>query len=131
MDRHTRFLNLAYRYTADRLEAIPMAAVITYGSTVVCHGVNKSKSNPRQLLEKNPFRATHAELDAISRKRFKLQKGATIYVVRRLKNGNLAMAKPCVSCLKAIRSAGIKRVVYSIGGFPADGCKLQYGVIEL
>ena len=53
----------------------------------------------------------HAELNAIIRSR---KQGHTIIVVRVDKQGNLRMAKPCPICQLAIKSAGIKEVIYSI-----------------
>ena len=41
---------------------------------------------------------------------------ATIFVYRELKDGTPAMARPCPSCEKLIRSCGIKRMYYSVNG---------------
>lgn len=38
---------------------------------------------------------------------------ATAYIARIDKSGSLKMARPCDSCMQALRSAGIKKIVYS------------------
>lgn len=53
----------------------------------------------------------HAERRVIA----KANKITTIYVVRTTANGDWALSKPCAHCEKAIKNAGIKRVVYSTG----------------
>jgi tRNA(Arg) A34 adenosine deaminase TadA len=67
-----------------------------------------------------PNRHAHAKKKALSMMDFY----ATIYVVRvRVGNGTLAMARPCKSCMKALKSKKIKRIYYSISNN-------EYGVID-
>lgn len=58
-----------------------------------------------------PFPAIHAEARLIQ----KLDVGATVWVARSLKNGHLALAKPCPDCERALRRRGVKKVIYSTG----------------
>ena len=51
----------------------------------------------------------HAEMNVL---RF-AKAGDTIEVLRFLKTGGLAMAKPCPHCMKYMREAGIKMVRYT------------------
>lgn len=39
--------------------------------------------------------------------------GASIYIFRQHKDGSLAMARPCPSCMKLIKQCGIRRIYYS------------------
>jgi len=57
--------------------------------------------------------STHAEIDAILNTPEDLRDGAVLYVLRILKNGQLALAKPCEICLAAAESVGIRRIVYT------------------
>ncbi len=57
-----------------------------------------------------PRCSMHAEKHALGRCD---ANGATIYVARN-KNGNDRLSKPCSNCQKAIVSAGVKQVVYTI-----------------
>lgn len=55
-------------------------------------------------------RQAHSEA-RISRK---LDKHATVYVARTLKNGAWAISKPCEDCQRALKRAKVKRVYYTI-----------------
>lgn len=54
----------------------------------------------------------------------KLDKGASVYVVRVGANGNYRMARPCARCQYVMRKRKVKRVFYTIS-------ENEYGVIEL
>ena len=55
----------------------------------------------------------------------KMTPDSTVWVARvARKDGRWAMAKPCASCERRLRSAGIRRVVYTIG-------PEEWGVINL
>jgi hypothetical protein len=41
-------------------------------------------------------------------------RGATVYIVRIDKQGNLAMARPCESCMLELVKHRIKRIIYSV-----------------
>ena len=111
-----RFFYLARLVAKHSLhERYRIGAIVVKQSRIVSTGVNKLKTHPRQI---NPHThlygsSIHAELDAsigISRH---LLRGATIYVVRILQNGENAMSRPCGSCMDILRELGIRRVVYS------------------
>lgn len=67
-----------------------------------------------------PCRSAHAEY-RVSRK---IDIGAIIYVVRILRTGGRAIARPCDDCRKALISKGAKKVYYSINAH-------EYGVMQL
>lgn len=57
----------------------------------------------------------HAEIDALLpliRNRCNLSR-ATIYVFRKHKNGNLAIARPCSRCMSIIKEQGIRKIEYT------------------
>lgn len=67
----------------------------------------------------HPVRTGHAE----SRLCKKLDVGSIVYVVRvKLQDGSLALARPCKSCQKILRSTGVSKVYYSISNS-------EYGVM--
>ena len=83
-----------------------------------CDGIvvnSRSGGWPGQYLP-----ATHAE----ARLANKLTPGSVVYVARTLKNGTVAMAKPCVACQNALRHRGVKRVYYTIAN-------KEFGVMDL
>lgn len=59
--------------------------------------------------ERSP--AAHAE----ARLARKLDKGAIVYIARVLKSGEVAMARPCLSCRQMLRSRGVRTVYYTVG----------------
>jgi deoxycytidylate deaminase len=75
------------------------SVVIARGKSIVSEGINTD--------------ARHAEIDAI----YPLAdpgeyKGATLYTLMiRRKSGTIGNGAPCPECMRAIRRAGIKRVV--------------------
>ena len=52
----------------------------------------------------------HAE----ARLKGKIDKRATVFVVRVLSSGSLAMARPCPSCVVTLRSRDVSRCYYSV-----------------
>lgn len=76
-----------------------LAAVIMQGGRPVSIGWNHS--------------AIHAEQSVINRSHGIKIVGKDILVVRVRRDGSLGMAKPCLECIKAIKEAGIKSVVFS------------------
>ena len=45
----------------------------------------------------------------------KLDKGATVYLVRLTKDGVWNQSKPCPLCIKTMRRARVKKVYYATG----------------
>lgn len=67
----------------------------------------KSKNSPS--TQKEPL--IHAEARLVQ----KLDVGSTVWVARLNRSGDLALAKPCIHCEKALKHRGVKRVIYSTG----------------
>lgn len=67
-----------------------------------------------------PQEMAHAE----ARLARKLDRGATVFVVRILRCGALAPARPCMNCQAAMWKRGVKKVYYSISN-------VEYGVMKL
>ena len=57
----------------------------------------------------------HAEYNVIKRLRGEDLADIDLYVIRLLKRGGFANAKPCVDCERLINARGIKRVFYTDG----------------
>ena len=85
-------------------------AVIVRGGSVLSLGINKFKNNPQFILDYDEC-STHAEIDAI--RRAGDCKGATIYVARVNKQSQTRLSRPCNRCYTAIKTAGIKKIVFT------------------
>jgi deoxycytidylate deaminase len=111
-----------------------IGAVVVLKHRIISSGFNKcAKTHPLQK-KYNKYRFTedsvhtcHAELSAL----LPLIKDgvnlsdASVYVHREHKNGMLAMARPCKSCMELIKDCGIKRVFYTTeNGYAQEYLKL-------
>lgn len=105
---------------------LKMGCVVVYKHKIISSGCNGYKTHPlQQKYNKYRFEADegkhciHAEADAllslIWRKDIDFSH-VTIYVYRQYKNGELAIARPCESCMALIKSLGIRNIYYTNNG---------------
>lgn len=110
------FLNLAQK-AAGASECVQRhGAVVVRGGSVLSIGVNKWRNDvalANDMMDdgRSADVSVHAEIDALSR--VSNPAGATIYVARINKSGEPRLSKPCNRCAKALREAGITKVVYT------------------
>ena len=104
-----------------------IGCVISYKGKVIASGCNSTKTH--SLQEKyNVYRfppelgaipSLHAETAAMvhflnhTHKSHIDPRDCTIYVYREWKDGTIAMARPCKSCMKMIKDMGFKNLVYT------------------
>lgn len=99
-----------------------IGAVAVLGHKIVSSGYNSYKTNPIQKrFNIHRFNADtpatlHAELSCllplINRKDIDFN-NVSLYVYREYKNGDLAMARPCASCMALLRSLGVRNIYYT------------------
>jgi tRNA(Arg) A34 adenosine deaminase TadA len=92
-------------------------AVLVKGGSVINTSANKNSYAPygNRFRKRDRGHATHhAELGCILGLDRSVTKGATIYVVRIGKRGDLKLSKPCDMCREVLRHVGVKKVVYTI-----------------
>ena len=100
-----------------------LGCVITCGSKIISSGYNEKKTSPLQKelhairFTEDTAHSNHSEVNAlkplIHRKDINF-KYCSVYVYREHKNGNLALSRPCKSCMKLIKDLGIKKIYYTI-----------------
>lgn len=110
--------------TCDKLTA-HLVAVIVKGGSIISWSSNVPKMNAyTSIMTDNPdCFSIHAEVGAIFRARQKTDlRGCKMFVARITKDnkitqsrGQIALAMPCKTCMRAITNYGIKRVIYTIG----------------
>lgn len=124
--RHKRFFLLA-KTNADRSiytrfgrsAKVKIGAVIVKGNFVVSEGCNRLKTHTfqhRSNIDSGylaPVPNIHAEIDALIRSGRHDLTGAEVFVYREFVNGELANCRPCPSCMKALRNAGVKHIYYT------------------
>lgn len=116
MKKFKRYIDMAIQIASQNDQRFRLAAVAVNRQGKVCAiGVNSSKTHPRQARLAKQYGhqdqiGLHAELCALIKSREKIH---SLIVIRLLRNGKTANAKPCPICSEAIRIAGVKNVVFS------------------
>ena len=104
-------MSIAIKLAETSEEKMRHGCIVVLGGSVQSVGVNKRTNDP--YIHKNlHWLSEHAEMAAL--RRCKRTKGATIYVARVNNAGEQRMSRPCHKCMKLLREAGIKRIVYTI-----------------
>lgn len=111
------FLNLAMRAAESSDCQQRHGAIVVRGGSVLAIGVNKWRNDITMAgLLHDQGRSTdisiHAEIDALSR--VSNPRGATIYVARVNRTGKARLSKPCINCAKALKKAGVSKIVYTL-----------------
>jgi len=126
--RIKRYIELAKK-VAEESESTDYrhGAVLVRGAAVISTSCNKNgfKSFGQRFRERDCGHATrHAELGVILGVDRAKTTGATVYVVRIGKTGDLRLSKPCHMCRAVLEYVGVKKVFYSID-------ENEIGVIKL
>ena len=99
-----------------------IGALIVRGGKILSRGCNQTKSDPmvvrlcayavgRKDKLKNKLHAEMRALKGID------AEGAAASVVRITKAFELGLSKPCAMCMRMLREAGVKKIVYSCDGY--------------
>ena len=116
--RHRRHLDLAKRVAHNSsFEDYRHGAVLARGKSVINASANKNsyKSWGQRFRHGGCGYATqHAELGCILGVDRSLTQGATVYVARIGKLGDLRYSKPCPMCQSAMKHVGIREVIYTV-----------------
>lgn len=102
-----------------------LGAVAVYKGSIVAEAFNTNKTSPLQA-QYNVYRyhnpslppKQHCENLLVQRLRWKFGDSLDwsrvhIYIYRELKDGTLAMARPCRSCFHLLRDLGVRKVYYT------------------
>lgn len=98
-------------------------AVAAVGKRVLAVGVNSFRCHPTVASDPKRESSFHAEIAALRQLR-EVDSRTTLFVARVAKNGQTALSAPCANCRKALKEAGLVKIVFSVDG---DG----YGVMKL
>lgn len=110
------FINFAMRIAENSECNQRHGAIVVRAGSVLSTGLNKWRTDmhtSRVLFDEGRRLdvSVHAEIDALSRA--KHTKGATIYIARVNRKGEPRYSKPCKNCAKAIKAAGISKIIYT------------------
>lgn len=126
--KHRAYFNAARAVSnLSDFPRVNIGCVIVYGHKIISSGFNSMKSHPLQR-KYNTYRfdvdgesahTLHAETQAllplIGRNDIDFSR-VSLYTYRQCKNGCLANARPCTSCMALIRSLGIRHIYYTNEG---------------
>lgn len=126
-----RFFDFARRasyksdYRNGKRSTPAIGAVAVYKGSIIGQASNSNKTSPLQA-KYNIYRfnrpdlpsKNHAETALLQSIRFKYGNNldwsrVEIYLYRELKDGTIAMSRPCPSCFHMLRDYGIKKVYYT------------------
>lgn len=119
-----KFLEVARKYAVqhefDKIMSFRHTALVVSGGRIISIGFN----SVHKLLRFDPELArkarrhqseNHAESSAIlNHSNPENLRGAKVYVIRTLQNGQMANSKPCHLCQGVAYKYGISRIIYSI-----------------
>lgn len=116
-DRDVRILQKVADYSNSSDGEFKVAAFLTdKRGNVLSKGVNSyTKTHPTQAeyagRTGNEYRIyLHAEIAALVKSK---KKPYAIYIARKFKNDEFALARPCPVCSLALKEAGVKKIVYT------------------
>ena len=113
LKKHIKFFELAKKLSKkSNHPRYSLGCVLVNRNTIIGTGWNMKKTHPKSP---HPYHYIHAEFMAIltAGQDPTLLKGATCYVYRELRDGSLAKAKPCPTCLAMLQSYGIEKIFYT------------------
>ena len=89
-----------------------VVAILVNKKPICITSNNLNKTHP-QIFKLNPLKRLHAEFRCIKKSPTGKLKNGILYVLRFNSNDELCLAKPCKMCMSFIKSAGIKKIIYS------------------
>ena len=119
MARQETFIRLASKVSKDSDPTCEfcIGAVVTKNNHIISTGHVTRKSHPKNPKLRSGSKRTQlcAETLAIFRaiRIIKDLSKCVIYVARRTKSGDLAIAKPCIFCQELMREQGIRKAFFT------------------
>ena len=116
---------------------VKIGCIVVYKGTILAKGCNSDKTHTFQARynkwrysedENNRYLPAkiHAEADCLNKIKYldiDFSK-VHVYVYRELRDGTVAMARPCPACMAAIKKMGIQNIHYTTDcGFAAERIK--------
>ena len=126
--RNKTYFNIAKEVSKlSDFPRVQIGSCAVYKHKVISTGYNSQRTSPLQK-KYNKYRFTvdtqhtcHSEImclkPLIGRKDINF-KNVNLYIYREYSNGNLALSRPCPSCMKLISDLGIRNIYYTnYGGY--------------
>ena len=99
-------------------------AVLVRGGSILSFAKNSLKYArfPQRFMsyQQNWYHTHHAEVACVLGLPRQVTKGATIYVARVGKDGQIKNSRPCEICQAVLKHVGVKRAIYTTDGDGSD-----------
>ena len=111
-------------YSGSPYERLKVVCFLIYKNKIVNFGVNSNKTSPMQFYYRNktPLSSIenfldreHAEINVLRRTYlgdFNINKLEAVIISKR-SNNTYRLARPCCSCMRAIKDSGIRTIYYT------------------
>ena len=111
-------------YSGSPYERLKVVSFIIYKNKIINFGVNSNKTSPMQFYYRNKTSLSsienfldreHAEINVLRRTYlgdFNINKVELVIISKR-SNGSYRLARPCCSCMRAVKDSGIKTIYYT------------------
>lgn len=117
-NKHKRYFERAYEIAlhgpgaGGKKNRFRLGSVLVYKKQILTAKYNCLKTSPKlRPFSRWPF--LHSESNCILSHGLDNCEHTVLYVLRILRNGELAMARPCTSCNKLIKFVGVKKIYYT------------------
>ena len=124
-----KFFDHAARVAFEsKFDVYHLGCIAVLKNKIIAASPNKLKTHPIQKLydsyrefncrsELKNMHSLHAEIACLNmiRNQDINYKDLELYIVRRRRDGNYGMARPCVACSQFIKNLGIRKIFYSTG----------------
>ena len=114
-----------HKQTKHRCVLVDKHRIISSGhnSSTRCSPLQKQMDTARFGFpdqHRGPVHAETACLLPLIRQGYDMSR-SDLYIVRRHRNGSLAISRPCPGCMSLLRASGVRRVFFSVeGGFSEE-----------
>lgn len=112
------YLNLARKMAMTSNGSYKLGSCVIKSGRVMSLGFNKYWQSNALAREFFKFETVHAEMDSLVKMTREAIRGVTLYVARIRKDGSYGNSKPCPRCQNALRTLGVRKIVYSIDVYP-------------
>jgi deoxycytidylate deaminase len=103
-----------------------IGVVVSKSSSILAKGFNKMRHCSVGSIRYAEWRdSIHAERDALRKIDKENLSGASIFIYRELRNGDVGLAFPCESCYRMIKEMALSRIYFSVPDYPF------YNVVKL
>lgn len=109
-----KYLDLAKKYFPNHPEPRWKFVALLVDKEPISVALNNTEKTHPLISKEFPYKRLHAEIHCLLKAPREKISQSHMYVFRFTKDGNLAISKPCIACMKVIKKFGVKHITYSL-----------------